>query len=110
MKRSLGCARDDGKMQLSSDHREKIMHRRSLLAAALSAVPVAATRGQDYPSRPVRVIVGFPPGGGTDLVARPMAQGIQSPLGQSVVVGNRGGTNGSVGLEAVAKSAPDGYT
>ncbi len=86
------------------------MHRRSLLAAALGAVPVAAARGQDYPSRPVRVIVGFPPGGGTDLVARPMAQGVQGPLGQSVVVDNRGGANGSVGLEAVAKSAPDGYT
>jgi tripartite-type tricarboxylate transporter receptor subunit TctC len=86
------------------------MYRRSLLAAALGAVPFAAAWGQDYPSRPVRVIVGFPPGGGTDLVARPMAQGIQAPLGQSVVVDNRGGANGSVGLEAVAKSAPDGYT
>lgn len=86
------------------------MHRRSLLAAALGAMPLAAARGQDYPSRPVRVIVGFPPGGGTDLVARPMAQGIQAPLGQTVVVDNKGGANGSVGLEAVAKSAPDGYT
>ena len=86
------------------------MHRRSLLAAALGAVPIVAAWGQDYPSRPVRVIVGFPPGGGTDLVARPMAQGAQVPLGQSLVIDNRGGANGSVGLEAVAKSAPDGYT
>jgi len=86
------------------------MYRRSLLAAALGTVPVAAAWSQDYPSRPVRVIVGFPPGGGTDLVARPMAQGIQAPLGQTVVVDNKGGANGSVGLEAVAKSPPDGYT
>lgn len=86
------------------------MYRRSLLATALSAVPIAAAWGQDYPSRPVRVIVGFPPGGGTDLVARPMAQGAQASLGQSLVIDNRGGANGSVGLEAVAKSAPDGYT
>ena len=86
------------------------MHRRSLLAAALGAVPIVAAWGQDYPSRLVRVIVGFPPGGGTDLVARPMAQGAQVPLGQSLVIDNRGGANGSVGLEAVAKSAPDGYT
>lgn len=86
------------------------MHRRSLLAAALGAAPLAAAWGQDYPSRPVRVIVGFPPGGGTDLVARPMAQGAQLALGQSLVIDNKGGANGSVGLEAVAKSAPDGYT
>lgn len=86
------------------------MHRRSLLAAALGAVPLGTARGQDFPSRPLRVVVGFPPGGGTDLVARPLAQGIQAPLGQSVVVDNRGGANGGVGLEAVAKSVPDGYT
>jgi len=86
------------------------MRRRSLLAAALGAVPVAATWSRDYSSRPVRAVVGFPPGGGTDPVARPMTQGIQAPLGQSVVVDNRGGANGRVGLEAVAKSAPDGRT
>jgi tripartite-type tricarboxylate transporter receptor subunit TctC len=86
------------------------MYRRSLLAAALSAVPLAVARAEDYPSRPVRVVVGFPPGGGTDLVARPFAQGAQAALGQSLVIDNRGGANGSVGLEVVAKSAPDGYT
>ncbi len=86
------------------------MYRRSLLAATLGAVPLAAAWGQDYPSRPLRVVVGFPPGGGTDLVARPFAQGIQAPLRQSVVVDNRAGANGGVGLEVVAKSPPDGYT
>jgi tripartite-type tricarboxylate transporter receptor subunit TctC len=86
------------------------MHRRSLLAAALSAMPLTTAWAQEYPSRALRLVVGFPPGGGTDLVARPFAQGVQAPLGQSVVVDNRGGANGSVGLEVVAKSAPDGYT
>ncbi|ODT16321.1 MAG: hypothetical protein ABS35_28790 [Kaistia sp. SCN 65-12] len=86
------------------------MHRRSLLAAVLGGVPFAAAWGEEYPSRPVKVVVGFPPGGGTDLVARPLAAKVQSLLGQSVVVDNRGGANGGVGLELVAKSPPDGYT
>lgn len=86
------------------------MYRRSLLAAALSVAPLAAARADDYPSRPLRLVVGFPPGGGTDLVARPFAQAVQTPLKQSVVVDNRGGANGSVGLEVVAKSTADGYT
>ena len=86
------------------------MHRRSLLAAVLGSAPLAAAWGPEYPFRPVKVVVGFPPGGGTDLVARPLAAKVQSSLGQSVVVDNRGGANGGVGLELVAKSPPDGYT
>ncbi len=86
------------------------MHRRSLLAAVLAGLPLAAARSQDFPTRPVRAVVGFPPGGGTDLVARPLAQKVQGIFGQSVVVDNRAGANGSVGLEVVAKSPPDGYT
>jgi len=81
-----------------------------LIAAALAGLPLAAARSQDFPTRPVRVVVGFPPGGGTDLVARPLAQKVQGIFGQSVVVDNRAGANGSVGLEVVAKSPPDGYT
>ena len=86
------------------------MHRRSLLAVALGGVPFTAAWAQDYPSRPVKVVVGFPPGGGTDLVARPLAAKVQSLLGQSFVIDNKGGANGGVGLEIVAKSPPDGYT
>lgn len=86
------------------------MYRRSLLATFLASIPLAVARGQDFPSRPLRVVVGFPPGGGTDLVARPLAQKVQAVIGQSVVVDNRAGANGSVGLEVVAKSPPDGYT
>ncbi|HTB37387.1 MAG TPA: tripartite tricarboxylate transporter substrate binding protein [Reyranella sp.] len=87
-----------------------MMYRRSLLASALGAVPLSRSWGQQYPTRPVRVVVGFPPGGGTDLVARQFTPAVQSSLGQSFVIDNRAGANGSVGLEAVAKSPPDGYT
>jgi tripartite-type tricarboxylate transporter receptor subunit TctC len=90
--------------------REESMHRRSLLAATLAMAPFAAARGEEYPSHPVRLVVGFPPGGGTDLVARPYAQGAHAGLGQSLVIDNRGGANGSVGLDVVAKSPADGYT
>jgi tripartite-type tricarboxylate transporter receptor subunit TctC len=86
------------------------MRRRHLLSAALTSAWVAPARSQDYPSRSVRVIVGFPPGGGTDLVARPLVQRLRSVLGQSGVVENRAGANGTIGLDAVAKSPPDGYT
>ena len=86
------------------------MYRRSLFASVLGAVPLAGAGGQQYPARPVRVVVGFPPGGGTDPVARQFAQAVQSSLGQSFLIDNRGGANGGVGLEVVAKSPPDGYT
>ncbi|HTR87311.1 MAG TPA: tripartite tricarboxylate transporter substrate binding protein [Reyranella sp.] len=86
------------------------MHRRTLLASALAALPLSRAWADQYPSHPVRVIVGFPPGGGTDLVARPFAQSAGQQLGQSFVIDNKGGANGALGLEAVAKSAPDGYT
>ncbi|MFO1079178.1 MAG: tripartite tricarboxylate transporter substrate binding protein [Reyranellaceae bacterium] len=91
------------------------MRRRALLGAALVlpslALPaIRSARADDYPTRAVRLVVGFPPGGGTDLVARPVAQRAQEALGQTLVVDNRGGANGSVGLEVVARSAPDGYT
>jgi tripartite-type tricarboxylate transporter receptor subunit TctC len=86
------------------------VHRRTLLAAALAAAPLAAPRAQGFPTRPIRIVVGFPPGGGSDLVARPLAQKMQPLLGQSVLVENRGGANGNLGLAEVAKSAADGYT
>ena len=63
-----------------------------------------------YPIRPIRMIVGFAPGGGTDLTARPVAQKLSELLGQQVIVENRPGAAGNVATEQVAKSAPDGYT
>jgi tripartite-type tricarboxylate transporter receptor subunit TctC len=84
------------------------MHRRPLLAAPVLALALPA-RAQAFPARPIRLVVGFPPGGGSDLVARPIAQRMSEALGQPVLVENRGGANGNLGLEVVAKAAPDGY-
>ncbi|HVJ11535.1 MAG TPA: tripartite tricarboxylate transporter substrate-binding protein, partial [Burkholderiales bacterium] len=67
--------------------------------------------GQDaWPSRPVRFILPFPPGGGTDILGRMIAERLSAHLGQPVVTENRGGAGGNVGAEAAARSAPDGYT
>jgi tripartite-type tricarboxylate transporter receptor subunit TctC len=82
--------------------------RRSFLALVLSVASAAAA--QDYPTRTVRVIVPFAPGGGTDLIARVLSQHLSQRLGQSFVVENRPAGSGIVGADQVAKSAPDGYT
>ena len=79
-----------------------------LFAAALSVVAQPAV-GQPYPAKPVRMISPFPPGGGTDAVARVIAQALSDTLGQQVVVDSRGGANGVIGTELAAKSAADGY-
>jgi tripartite-type tricarboxylate transporter receptor subunit TctC len=78
-------------------------------AAALPAVPRLA-RAQAYPSRPARIIVGFPAGGATDIQARLMGQWLSDRLGQQFIVENRAGASGNIGTEAVAKAAPDGHT
>jgi tripartite-type tricarboxylate transporter receptor subunit TctC len=83
-------------------------------AAALACVAWSATAGaqpaQNYPARPVRVVVPYPAGGSLDLIGRVYARGLSDGLGQPFVVDNRGGANGNVGTEAVANAAPDGYT
>jgi tripartite-type tricarboxylate transporter receptor subunit TctC len=86
-------------------------NRRTLLAAgaALLAAPAVQAQGA-WPNRPVRVIVPWPPGGSTDVLVRLYAERLSPLLGQPVVVENRAGAGGNIGLDAVAKSAPDGYT
>ncbi|MEA2887376.1 MAG: hypothetical protein QOD11_1736 [Bradyrhizobium sp.] len=78
-------------------------------AAALPALPRIA-RAEAYPSRPVRIIVGFPAGGATDIQARLMGQWLSDRLGQQFIIENRAGASGNIGTEAVAKAPADGYT
>lgn len=79
------------------------------LAVATSLVAGAAF-AQSYPSRPLKIVAGFPPGGGVDTVARLIGQGMSSGLGQTIVVENKPGAAGTIGAAQVAKSDPDGYT
>ena len=79
------------------------------LAAPLWS-PVSATAAESYPSRPIRVIVPFPPGGGNDIVGRIVALKLGEGLGQPVVIDNRGGAGGTIGTDITAKAPPDGYT
>jgi tripartite-type tricarboxylate transporter receptor subunit TctC len=81
----------------------------AVTAAALPALSRIA-RAQAYPVRPLRWIVGFPPGGGADIVSRIMADWLSGRLGQSVIVENRPGASGNISVQAVANSPPDGYT
>lgn len=79
-------------------------------ALALGVIAHASAFGQSYPSRPVTLVVPFPPGGGTDTGGRVIAEQLSKRWGQSVIVDNRGGAAGQIGAEFVAKAKPDGYT
>jgi tripartite-type tricarboxylate transporter receptor subunit TctC len=88
---------------------------RRRFSAALATLPVAAALpqaafGQAWPDRPVRFIVPYPPGGGTDVIARIVQQRFQEVLGQPIVIENRGGSGGVIGTDVAAKAASDGYT
>ena len=87
--------------------------RRGVLAAigaALALGPITAAAQSDYPNKPIKLIVGFAPGGSTDIVARIVAQKLGEKLGQTVIVENKAGAGGTIGADSVAKAAPDGYT
>lgn len=98
---------------MNRDNTMKLISRRSLaLVVSLCALaPHATVQAQStYPSRPIKLIVPFPPGGNVDVSARILAPELQKVLGQPVIVDNKAGASGTLGLDAVAKSPPDGYT
>src|SRR5262250_802040 len=88
--------------------RRKFLH----LAAGATALPAVSRTAwaQAYPSRPVRIIVGFPAGGGADIVARLIGQWLSERLGQQFIIENRTGAGTNIATEAVIRAAPDGYT
>ena len=81
-----------------------------LALAALCLAPLAGAQAADYPTRPVHIIVGYPPGGSTDIVARLIGNWLSQRLGQQFIVENRAGAGNNIGTEQVTKAAPDGYT
>src|SRR5438270_4994724 len=80
------------------------------IVLVLGLCAAIAASAHDWPSKPVRFIVPYPPGGGTDVIARIVQSRLSEALGQPIVIENRGGAGGAVGTEAAARSAPDGYT
>jgi tripartite-type tricarboxylate transporter receptor subunit TctC len=92
--------------------RQALRHTLSATALALLALahPLAANAQSNYPDKPIRFVVPYPPGGGTDVIARIVQVRLQAALGQNVLIENKGGAGGSLGTDVVAKAAPDGYT
>ena len=86
------------------------MHRRTLLVALALLAGITGAQAQNFPARPVTLIVPFPPGGSTDTAARIIGERMRAPLGQSVVIENVGGAGGTIAVGRVARAAPDGYT
>ena len=83
---------------------------KKVIILVLGLCAAIAASAHDWPSKPVRFIVPYPPGGGTDVIARIVQSRLSEALGQPIVIENRGGAGGALGTEAAAKSAPDGYT
>jgi len=79
-----------------------------ILSAFIFAIPLSFA--QEYPNKPIKIVIPFPPGGGADVLMRPLSKRLSELLGQTIVLDNKPGANGNIGADYVAKSAPDGYT
>jgi len=104
-----GSVRDeDGQPPHLLGHRRQFLH----LAAGAAALPAVSrfAWAQAYPTRPVRIVVGFPPGGGADITARLIGQWLSERLGQPFIIDNRPGAGSNIATEAVVRAAPDGYS
>jgi tripartite-type tricarboxylate transporter receptor subunit TctC len=88
----------------------KIKYLYIIVATAAVIAPIAPVAAQAFPNKPIRWILPYPPGGGSDTIARPVARKLSENIGQQVVVDNRGGAGGNIGMEVAARAAPDGYT
>ena len=97
-------------MSTAISHLTSRRHWIGMACAALCTVASPPAFAQDYPNKPVKLVVPYPPGGPTDIVARAVAQKLQERLGQPFVVDNKPGAGANLGAETVARSAPDGYT
>lgn len=82
----------------------------SVLAAVIASVSASGVHAQKYPNRPIRLVVPFPPGGNVDVFSRVLFREVEKDLGTNIVIDNRGGANGLIGADVVARAAPDGYT
>ena len=91
-----------------------MLSRRSALGlialAVTAAAPIGSTMAADYPTRPIRWVVGYPPGGATDIIARLIGQRLQEKLGQPIVIENKPGAGNNIATESVVNAQPDGYT
>ena len=90
--------------------KKKISQAVRVLAVALACIAATGASAQDYPSKPIRIIVPYPPGGPTDILARVVAAKLAEKLGQPITIDNKAGASGMIGADMVAKAAPDGYT
>ncbi|HYY62500.1 MAG TPA: tripartite tricarboxylate transporter substrate-binding protein, partial [Burkholderiales bacterium] len=84
--------------------------KKTIVVALIGLLTGACAWAEEWPAKAVRFIVPYPPGGGTDVIARIMQQPLSEALGHQIVIENRGGAGGALGTEAAAKASPDGYT